>query len=91
MSCQGPDADLVSEVDSEGLLCLVALEAMHTGHFTFWHFGGRLWNSINVERSSSFNGDMPESMVVIEKFSAILSESCRCRFTRSGWTVMGPD
>ena len=35
MSCQGPDADLVSDVDAEGLLCLVALEAMHTGHFTF--------------------------------------------------------
>jgi len=35
MSCHGPDADLVSAVDAEGLLCRVALEAMHTGHFTF--------------------------------------------------------
>ena len=91
MSCQGPDADLVSEVDADGRLCLVALEAMHTGHLTFGILVGCFWNSINVERSSSLNGDMPESMVVIEKFSAILSESCRCRFTRSGWTVLGPD
>ena len=58
MSCQGPDADLVSDVDAEGLLCLVALEAMHTGHFTFGILVG-LWISIDVERSSSFNGDMP--------------------------------
>jgi len=38
MSCHGPDADLVSAVDAEGLLCRVALEAMHTGHFTFGIF-----------------------------------------------------
>ena len=61
MSCQGPDADLVSEV------ALVSgcfgSDAYRTFHF--WHFGGRLWNSINVERTSSFNGDMSETMVVI--------------------------
>jgi len=33
MSGHGPDADLVSAVDAEGLLCRV--EAMHTGHCTF--------------------------------------------------------
>ena len=35
MSCQGPDAALVSEVDADGRLCLVALEAIQTGHLTF--------------------------------------------------------
>jgi len=40
MSCHGPDADLVSAVDAEGLLCRVALEAMHKGHFTFGIFDG---------------------------------------------------
>jgi len=40
MSCHGPDADLVSAVDAEGILCRVALEAMHTGHFTFGIFDG---------------------------------------------------
>ena len=40
MSCHGPDADLVSAVVAEGLLCRVALAAMHTGHFTFGIFDG---------------------------------------------------
>jgi len=40
MSCHGPDADLVSAVVAEGFLCRVALEAMHTGHFTFGIFDG---------------------------------------------------
>jgi len=40
MSCHGPDADLVSAADAGGLLCRVALEAMHTRHLTFGLFDG---------------------------------------------------
>jgi len=34
MSCHGPEADFVSAVVAEGLLCRVALRAIHIGHLT---------------------------------------------------------
>ena len=40
MSCHGPEADRVLAVLADGLLCRVALEAMHTGHLTLGIFDG---------------------------------------------------
>jgi len=52
MSCHGPEVDRVSAGLADGLLCRVALEAMHTGHFTLGIFDGCGIPSMLSDRAS---------------------------------------
>ena len=50
----GGDAVFVSAVLAAGFLCVLTLDAMHTGH-DFGYFRRRLLDAVDVERSCAFD------------------------------------